>query len=293
MVAVSLAAGCFGDVPPQLGCAGDPAACAAETTGADTNPDASTGPPATTAETTGTPVDNSRAFRIELLEIIDPHLFLEMPICMDVTDPINQQGIAGQIMEGKFNLIVYFEDFDELEPQLKEVASCDLEAMRCVDKSDVALQVPAMLDEVGPCSALSPEVVQAANLAGLHAPAPPCYRTESANIALPIEGAEVPLNLREAQIVFNLDDPTEPQEVQNGLLYGFLTQASAEATTISLLNFDFPLWPMMSPSNTCAELYPDQLPSVDVLMDGETMLPGVWMAVNFSARRIELDPPPP
>lgn len=293
-------AGCFHDDPPrQLGCDPQIEVCGASsgadsTTGAPPTTTTTTTGPGTTAEpTTGAPLDPSRAFRIESLEIVDPHLFLEMaPACTDVTGAINEQGIAPQIADGGFNLILFFDDIAALKPGLKEAESCDLDTRICVDKDAVALQVPAVLDEVGPCNTLDPAVLQAPNVSDLNVPAPPCYRTASANIALPIEGAAVPLNMRDAQIVFNFDDPNDPQEVQNGLLYGFFTQASAEATTLSIVGQEFVLWPMMAPSEACVALFQDQLPSVDAIMDGMTEVTGVWMAVNFTARRVELLPPP-
>jgi hypothetical protein len=156
----------------------------------------------------------------------------------------------------------------------------------------VALQVPAELDMVGPCSTLDPAVLQAVNIDALNTPLPPCYRTATANISLPIQDAPVPINLREAQFVFNFDDPSDPQAVQNGLIYGFLTQASAEATSLKILGNDLVLWPLMSPTAMCEMMYSDLLPAVDMLMDGMTPLTGVWMAVNFTATRIELLPPP-
>ena len=297
-VIAALVGGCFHDDPPrQLGCDPLVEVCGGASTGTDTT----TGGPATTTETggttveptTGAPIDMSRAFRIDSLEIVDPHLFLDqMNTCFDMTTAVNEQGLAAQIEMGDFNLLLYFDDITALKPGLKEAESCDLMAGTCIDKTDVSLQVPAELDMVGPCSTLDPAVLQAVNIDALNTPLPPCYRTATANISLPIQDAPVPINLREAQFVFNFDDLNDPQVVQNGLIYGFLTQASAEATSLKILGNDLVLWPLMSPSAACEMAYQDQLPAVDMIMDGMTPLTGVWMAVNFTAARVELLPPP-
>lgn len=292
VMGVALFGACFfhDDPPRQIGCDPQIEGCGEAPTGTGTT----TGTSTTTVEpTTGAPADTSRAFRINSLEIVDPHLFLDqMNTCFDMTTAVNEQGLAAQIEMGDFNLLLYFDDITALKPGLKEAESCDLMAGTCIDKTDMSLQVPAELDMVGPCSTLDPAVLQAANVDALNEPLPPCYRTATANISLPIPDAPVPINLREAQFVFNFDDLNDPQAVQNGLIYGFLTQASAEATSLKILGNDLVLWPLMSPSAACEMAYQDQLPAVDMIMDGMTPLTGVWMAVNFTAARVELLPPP-
>lgn len=290
-------AGCFHDDPPrQLGC--DPgiercgaSAASTSTTGAE--PGTTSGATSSTgAATTGAPSDRSVTFRIDSLEIVDPHLFLESNGCVDATAAINQQGIASQIEMAELNLLLHFEDFTQLTPQLKEAESCDVAADTCVDKAAVSLQVPAKLDTVGPCSTLASEVLQLANLGDLNELAPPCYRTDAANISLPIQDAAVPLKMREAQFVFNIDDPEAPQALQNGLLYGFITKDSAEATELSVLGTKLVIWPMVAPSAACEMMYPDQLPSADEILDGDVTVAGAWLVVNFTARRVELLPAP-
>lgn len=267
----------------------DPTTTAAATT---TDPTTVAPTAGTSDPTTGEPVSPDRAFRIDALSIIDPHFFFEG--CVDGSSLLDG-AMKMEIEGGGFNLVLRFEEFalDKLKPELIEVESCDLEAGTCMLKpGQVSLQVPAEQVLAPPCSQLDPAVISAINVPLLHDPQPPCVRTARAELALPIVAAALPINLREAQIVFSFDDPADPKQVTSGLLYGFLTQASAEATTLSVLDMDVPLWPLIE-APMCTNMHPDYLPSVDTLTDGQGSIPGVWMAVNFTATQIELLPPAP
>lgn len=293
-VAPGLFAGClFSDrgLPPLDAAATTTAATSTDptTTAAATTTDPTAG---TSDPTTGEPVPPDRAFRIDSLSIVDPHFFFDA--CIDGSSFLDG-AMKSEIEGGGFNLVLRFEEFalGKLKPELIEVESCDLEAGTCMPKpGQVSLQVPAEQVLAPPCSQLDPAVISAINVPLLHALEPPCVRTARAELPLPIAGAAVPINLRESQLVFSFDDPADPKQVTSGLLYGFLTKASAEATTLSVLEMDVPLWPLIE-APMCTDTYPDQLPSVDTLTDGQESIPGVWMAVNFTAARIELLPPAP
>jgi hypothetical protein len=288
-------AGCFRDSAPPLGCEAE--ACAASTTeptagatGQDPSGSTSTSTGAPTG-TTGEPAPVGKAFRINSLSIVDPHFFFDG--CVDGSSFLDG-ALKMEIETGGFNLVLKFEEFalDKLKPELIEVESCDLDVGTCVPKpGQVSLQVPAEQVLTPPCSQLDPAVISEINVPLLHAPEPPCVRTARAELALPIEGATIPINLRDSQVVFSFDDPDDPRAVTNGLLYGFLTQASAEATTISILDMDVPLWPLIE-APMCTDMHPDYLPAVDALADGSEKLSGVWLAANFTGELIELLPPP-
>jgi hypothetical protein len=283
-------AGCFRDSAPPLGCEAE--LCAASTTGPTTGTATgqdSSESTSTATGTTGEPAPAGKAFRINSLSIVDPHFFFEG--CVDGSGLLDG-ALKMEIESGGFNLVLKFEEFalDKLRPELIEVESCDLDAKTCVPKpGQVSLQVPADQVLMPPCSQLDPAVVSEINVPLLHAPEPPCIRTARAELALPIEGAAVPINMRESQVVFSFDDLEDPRNVTNGLLYGFLTRASAEATTLSVLDMDVPLWPLIE-APTCMDA--DYLPSVDMLTDGNEVLTGVWLVANFTGELIELLPPP-
>lgn len=286
-------AGCFRDEPPPLGC--EAAGCGPVTTGTSTtgipedpSSSSSTGAPGTTGEP-----PPGRAFRIDSLTIVEPHFFIP-PGCADGTDLFNL-ALGGRITEGEFNMVVWFDELDpeKLTLELTEAQSCDLEAMTCTRKpGQVSLKIPVAQVSSPPCSQLDPAVVSKINQPKLHAPEPLCQRTSPAELALPIEDAAIPVNMREAQVVFAFDAVDDPQLMQSGLIYGFLTQKSAEETTIDI-GMDEPvaLWPMIDAID-CVDVAPDYLPSVDTLVDNDQVLKGVWLAANFTATRIELLDPP-
>lgn len=284
-------AGCFRDSAPPLGCEAE--LCVASTTGLTTG--TTTGEDSSESTSTGTPTGSTgepapgRAFRINSLSIVDPHFFFDG--CIDGSGLLDS-ALKAEIDTAGFNLVLKFETFalDKLKPELIEVESCDLETNTCVPKpGQVSLQVPAEYVLTPPCSQLDPSVISEINGPLVHAPEPPCVRTSRAELALPIEGAAVPINMRESQIAFSFDDPENPTTVTDGVLYGFLTKASAEATTLSVLDMDVPLWPLIE-APMC--MNPDYLPSVDTLMDGSDTLTGVWLVANFTGELIELLPPP-
>jgi hypothetical protein len=282
-------AGCFRDAQPPLGCEAE--ICVATTTGA-TGQDPSA--PSTGEPTTGEAAPPGRTFRIDKLEIIDPHFFFSEGGCFDGS-PLLNSTLKDNIDSGEFNVVLKFEEFtpDDLRPELTEVESCDLVTDTCVPKpGQVSLQVPAEKVAMAPCSQLDPAVISDANEGSLHDPQPPCYRTAAAELALPFEGAALPINLRASQVVFAFDDPNEPTTVTDGLIYGFFTQESAAATTISVGNVEYALWPLIETPTTCVDMFPEQLPSTDILMDGDVPLSGVWLAANFTATQVELLPLP-
>lgn len=282
--------GCFRDDPPQFGCAGPFDACPATTTeaaGTSSTSEPTTTTATTLSATTGGPVDTSRYFRLDSLTIIDPHLFLGSP-CADVTAILNETALAAQIESGDFNLLLGFDDYnlDALEPALSEADACDVAAMTCTVTPSITLSVPADRIDAGDCSTLDPAVVSLMNLAGLHSPQPTCFRTLPAELALPIQGAKIPLTLLDAQIVFNFDPLDDATAITNGLLYGFFPRESAEATTVSLLMFEVDTWSLITGAQdpNCAMVYPGLLPSTEMYEGRE----GVWMAVNFTAVRVEV-----
>lgn len=282
-------AGCFRDEAPALECTAGPIGpCEAPTTGADST----TGEPATTVEpTTGAPVVPGRAFRIDTLAIVDPAFFLEP--CSDATEAINTFVLQDNVTKGKFNLLIDFPSFDPEAPApaLVEADECDVAARTCLRKDGLSVTVSAERVESGSCVDLDPAVLAVPNAPLLHQPQPPCVRTDPAALALPIEGAPVPLALREAQVAFHFDSPEEPEALEQGVVYGFLTRASAEATVLDINGAQFGLWEMIVGPEACMGMFPEYLPSIETLVDGDREIEGVWLVFNFTAVRVELTDP--
>lgn len=121
-------------------------------------------------------------------------------------------------------------------------------------------------------------------------PPPACIRTTPpVNFTIAIGDSAGPLFLRDGQFILSPDSLDAPQTIPSGVLYGFLPKASAEDVTVEVpLTGTVNFWSVIDVM--CAAEYPDQLPSVDLLDDDGMMIPGAWMAFNFTAERVHYAP---
>jgi len=297
-LASALLAGCYrGGTPPQL-CEGD--ACGLTTgdsssgTAVPTTGESAT---ATTAEpTTGAPVDDSITFRLDTMAFIDPHLFYSGPdqsICInDVTEFVNV-ALTDDAMSGQFNLLVRFEDFQDVN-ELRLVDADCVDPVKpggrrqCTPSPKTqAVLLTTMKLEVGACSDIDVSHFQPINAPNIHAPQPPCVRSNQVDFSLPVSDSVSALNMRDAQVTAQVDDLVDPQRLEEGLVFGFLTKAVAEdlnfsADMIGTVN----LWSMID-SPACVATYPDYLPSIDEFEVNNMPVPGVWIAINFTAERVD------
>ena len=306
----ALLGGCFRDAGPEALCEG--AACGPTTTSAGVT---TSGEPPTTGgaeNTTAAPVDPSITFRVDALAFIDPHLFLSMPAEGGTTDGMTTGGTTGDpgacssdattfvnlaikndVDGGKFNLMARFVDFggvqelrlfdgdceDPVEPGGRRVCTANPEVQ-------AVLLTTQFLDN-DKCSQLDPSQYALMNAPLINSPQAPCVRTLQVDFSLPVSDSVGALNLREAQFAARLDDPVAPQRLEEGVLYGFLPQAAAE-----LLEIDAPvlgavnLWASID-SPACEAMFPQYLPSVDMFTIGDEAVRGAWIAINFSAERVD------
>jgi hypothetical protein len=248
--------------------------------------------------TTGAPVDAAITMRIDSMKFVDPHLFLldttdpNMPACTaDITEAVNTVR-SDDIGSGDYNLLLRFEDFAAVQEVRVIDADCEAPAipgeLRVCTPSESTPAVVLGLEAVdgAKCREIDPTVYAATNVPKINDPAPPCMRTKRASFSLAFGGGGGALELREAQFVASLDDVAAPTRLIDGVLHGFLTKVSAEN-----LMFEFPLlgtttlWEVID-TPACQTQFPDLLPSVDTLQIGDTPVPGVWLAINFTAERV-------
>lgn len=300
---MALLAGCYrGGTPPQL-CEGDACGLTSGTGGTSSSsgttavPTTGEPPIETTMEpTTGAPVDSSFTFRLDTISFIDPHLFYASPdqtICInDVTEFVNV-ALNDDAMSGGFNLLARFVDFgvsnelrlvdgdceDPVVPGGRRLCTPNLDAQ-------IVLLNVQRLDALG-CSELDPANYQPITLPMIHNPQAPCIRTNRVDFSVPISGSVGALSLRQAQFAARLEPGDDPQRLEDGLLFGFLTKAAAED-----LNFNddmfgvVNLWTLID-SPACVMDHPDYLPSIDTLELNGAPVPGVWLAINFTAERVD------
>lgn len=305
----ALVTGCYrGGTPPQL-CEGDAcgltSSAGESSTAASTSAEAptgtssgpTTGEPTAGESSTGAPIDPSVTFRLDSLTFMAPHLFLttasDPPMCVnDVTTFVNV-ALNDDAKSGQFNLLARFEDLDAVNEMRLVDADCEDPVVAggrrvCTPSGNTqaVLLTTKRLSEGG-CSALDPAHFQAITLPDIHAPQAPCVRSNQVDFSIPVSASVGALNLRDAQFSAQLDTTVEPLRLEQGLLYGFLTKAVAEDLNFQNEMFGtINLWALIDAS-VCAAGYPDYLPSIDEFLINDVPVPGVWLAINFTAERVD------
>lgn len=276
--------GCFN---PQGVDPGDGGESSTATTGAATDTGTDTG-------TTTEPVaPTTYTFRFDALELVEPHVFLTGMACTDATDLLNLS-LASDIEDGLMDLLVQIDGFTtpgELRLIDADCAPTTLNTpLACGPKPAMpSISLQREYVAAGACGRPAPEVLIADNPLVMHDPQPPCLRTAAAKFSLPVGDLGVIL-VRESQVVGELDSPTTPLRIENGLLYGFLPRSVAEGLIVDVPLQMVDLWSSIV-ADGCAATFPTLLPSVDVLMINGEIVEGVWLVFNFTAERVEFTGP--
>lgn len=267
----------------------DPQGETATTTGATTDATTDAIPPATTdATTTADPGVPAYTFRMDSLELVEPHLFIPGMSCTDATDLLNLS-LASDIADGLMNLLVQLDGL--VEPGLLRLIDGDCApattnfGRMCAPKASMqSITLQREHVTAGECGRPAPEVLLPNNPIVMNAPQPPCERTAPAKYSLPI-GELGSILVRESQVVGELDAPTSPLRLENGLLYGFLPRSAAEGLIVDVPLEMIDLWSSIA-ADGCAPMFPELLPSVDQLMINGEVVEGVWLVFNFTAERV-------
>ncbi len=282
VVASIVLCGCFN--PQGVDSVGESAA----TTGATT---AGTTDAATTADTG--PAAPAYTFRLDALELVEPHLFLPGMACTDATGLLNLS-LQSDIDNGNMNTLMQIDGF-ESPGELRLIDGvCTSGSLNspwtCAPKPglpSIALQRAYVAE--GACGRPAPEVLSQDNPLVLHDPQPPCLRTAAAKFSFPV-GELGSILVRESQVVGELDSPAAPLRIEDGLVYGFLPRQVAEGLIVDVPLDMIDLWSSIV-AEGCAPMFPGLLPSVDLLMvDGE-VVEGVWLVFNFTASRVDFAAP--
>ncbi|HEY0134610.1 MAG TPA: hypothetical protein VGB85_11030 [Nannocystis sp.] len=246
------------------------------------------------------------------MTFIDPHLFIteegadtdtdtdtdtggSEPNCVnDVTALVNGL-LNSDLAEGKFNLLIRFEDFGVIDEVRLIDAACDppaTEGAQWVCRPDNSPSVnlnTEVIDKSG-CRNLEPEVYAPPDLLMINDPGPPCLRTTRGSISLPVSDLVGSLDLREAQVVAMLDDAVAPSKLLDGVVYGFLPMATAQDLQINAPLFGVvDLWSVID-APACMSAYPEYLPNVDEMLINNILVKGAWLAINFTAERVDYRP---
>ncbi len=236
------------------------------------------------------------AFRFSDLDLRDPHLFVQVVGCNDVTNPtLLPFSVNGELQtriqtdadgDGRLDLsyVVEFLPLDRALPtSLMDFGgaecSAPLAGTACTQVLASAVAGDAATGAGTTCLAPLPGTVRPYNPA-VAVPTTPCFASPAGTLTLDLGG--IPITLREVALSASfVGDPGDA--LSNGLLRGFISEADADAT---ILPAGLPLVggrPLSSllPGGTgnCAAF------SDKDMLDGAS---GWWFYFNFPASRVPL-----
>lgn len=240
----------------------------------------------------------SAAFRVDTLALRDPHLFVSLLGCNDVTATFNDR-VQAQLQaddspaDGNFDLswLIAFTPLDLAAPSNpmqfgRATCTADPIAPSCTPP-DAGLGGEALLSTVATCLATIPGSVRP------YAPVvptvvPTCFASPAATFEIDLGLLSIPLHDAQIAGTFVAGMGDAPAALASGLLRGFLTQTDAEAT---VLPADLPL----IGGRTLASLLPGGSGNCAAHsdMDQHAGQQGWWMYLQYSAVEATLDTPDP
>ncbi|MEZ5465659.1 MAG: hypothetical protein R3F22_10635 [Lysobacteraceae bacterium] len=225
----------------------------------------------------------------------DPHIFVTIFSCVDVTDtPILEFSVNGELSAAiredddndgllDYSSLIAFQPLDQSASQSPmTVANADctapLASTACGPMDASQLAGNATFSSIGQCLAAVPGTLNG-YLPAVTGSDAPCFVSTTGTLVLDLGG--IPLNLQQAQVAASFDG-NPATGLMNGLLRGFISESDADTL---LLPGSFPLVggePLSSllPGGTgnCAT-HDDR--------DVEQAENGWWFYLNFSATRLD------
>lgn len=288
----------------------------ASTTGETTAPTTS-GPATTTATTTGDTGGGSSdstgltrveldavAFRLNSLAIVDPDVYTH-PIdnlqnCSNVRSTLSLL-INTEFKVGNTNIVLmslaYNGDDATTNYAMYQRPSCDVSAHECtLDPTETPMKLVAVNVDAGECEAIDTTVINPANVAELKTPVAPCLRTPQVSVPLKLsEGFEVNFTLLELVAGYVPDDQ-DPAGLDSAVLLGFIREEDAESLYYKFGNEEIILWSVISGSDhpeSCgtANMFHNDVDTLDLDNDGVPETTGVWFYLNFTAERVKMYAP--
>lgn len=257
----------------------------------------------TTEALPGLPVEGL-AFRINTIEIVDPHLYYSGLLCADVTGFVNT-GLQKSIDDRDSNVILVIKDHQPgamlQQFQLYRDADCPVGEDHCLVIDTV---LPATFPSVNKfesnCLDVDILTVNPVNVNQLNIPVAPCVSSPSASVQLELSPELSPITFYKgkfsAQYSPNQDDPTG---LVNAIFYGFVPQSDAEQIVFTFMGTDINFWSVIRGGDhpdSCA-LPEGAVSDVDMIdLDDDEATPpvvGAFLYLNFTAKRVKYYYPPP
>ncbi len=321
VAAIGAMTGCFRGSFLDDTCEQLPQGCAAATsTGATSG---TTAPPTTepasststsgassTGEPTGTTgaapgiLFDGPAFRVDTLTIVDPHLFLSAFACQDVQDFINSS-LTTSIAQHDTNLVLLAKNYDPAAPTQEfyfyRDAGCPIGEDYCLLLEEVVptIFVSFNRDELN-CYDVSVGTLNPENINDLSLPVAPCVISPTASLPLQITPDLDPVTFYVGQFAaqYSLGD-ADPTALISAILYGFIPRSDGEKINYTYNNFPINFWSVVRGSShpMACPVPMGAVSDVDYFdEDGDGPLPpieGVFLYMNFTARKIDFYAPPP
>jgi len=229
------------------------------------------------------------AFLMNTLVLRDPHTFVNLIGCNDVTDTVNGQVGAALITDANndgyldFAPVVLFSPLNQAGGGMTPV---DLLFGNCTAPFASTSCKPSQRARTSSTATNQANGVCLGALAGTTRPylpavtasAAPCFATGAGTILLPLFGTQVPLTNAQVAATYS---GTPATGLAKGVLRGFLSQAEADATVIPSnqpLVGGKPLSALLAGGKNACPIYSD--------MDTDNGVPGWWFYFNFTANRV-------
>lgn len=239
------------------------------------------------------------AFRFSDLDLRDPHLFVQVIGCNDITNPsLLPFSVNGELQtriqtdadgDGRLDLsyLVEFLPLDRTQPtNLMDFGgaecSAPLASTQCTQVVVSALAGDATLGPGTACLAPLPGTVRPYSPA-VAAPSAPCFVSPAGTLTLDLGG--IPITLREVALSASfVGDPGDA--LANGLLRGFISEADADATILP------PALPLVG-GRTLSSLLPGGTGNCAAFSDKDMLegASGWWFYFNFPASRVAIADP--
>lgn len=262
--------------------------------------DASSG---STGESPGVKFDGP-AFRIVAMKIIDPHIFIENPLCIDASAFINS-GLTTSLMTKETNLILLARDFDPDAAQQEfwfyRAADCPVDEEYCLLDALVppTIFISFNRDDEN-CLVVDTNTINKNSLPDLNLPSPPCVVSPKASLPLQLTPELSPITFYQGQFAAHYEpDDQDPTELRDAILFGFIPKSQAMMLEYNYNGSAINLWSVIRGSDA-ADACPVDMghPSdVDLLdldpNDAVPAEPGVFLYLNFTATKIDFYAPPP
>lgn len=179
------------------------------------------------------------AFRFGSLAMTDPHAFTRVAIfCPDITSQLNDQFTTALTTDGSdadtyldLSPVLVFRPLGQTaasSPLEVNFANCPT-ATSCMPGADPSIVLTATNQATGTCLTPIPGTRQPYSSPAMNSPTGPCFSSTATTVQLSLSGVQITLHDARISATYAGSPATK---LVNGLMYGFLTEADANATIL-------------------------------------------------------------